>query len=178
LNTGESLSNTDFWEKFDYYNRESIAFFTIVWDEYSNSLKTELTHIPMIYGEYKSTFVSGSPLSATPSLIYEHNKDNQARYYCSIPQTYLDNLSNVITITYQGENVTVSGVTYQGYMFSSSYTLASILGISTFPNDMEDYLEQHKSKIRWRCRRGMLELDLFLERFLETHLESMSAQDL
>jgi hypothetical protein len=144
-NTGESLSDTDFWEKFDYYNKESIGFFTIVWDEYSNSLKTELSHIPMIYGEYKSTFVSGSPLSTTPSYIYEHNKDNQARYYCSIPQTYLDNLSNVITVTYQGENVTVSGVTYQGYMFSASYTLASILGISTFPNDMEDYLEQHKS---------------------------------
>ena len=143
--SGEPVSDPEFWEKFDYYNRESIGFFTIVWDEYSNSLKTELSHIPMIYGEYKNTFVSGSPKSLTPSLIYEHNKENQARYYCSIPQTYLDNLSNVITVTYQGENVAVSGVTYQGYMFTSSYGLSSILGISTFPNDMEDYLEQHKS---------------------------------
>jgi antitoxin CptB len=38
--------------------------------------------------------------------------------------------------------------------------------------------EQHKSKIRWRCRRGMLELDLILGRFLETHLDSMTSEEM
>lgn len=30
-------------------------------------------------------------------------------------------------------------------------------------------------RIRWRCRRGMLELDLVLEAFLERHLASLDA---
>ena len=38
--------------------------------------------------------------------------------------------------------------------------------------------DQHKAKIRRRCRRGMLELDLILGRFLETHLDSMTSQQL
>lgn len=31
--------------------------------------------------------------------------------------------------------------------------------------------EKTKALIRWRCRRGMLELDLFFERFLDKQLE-------
>lgn len=31
-----------------------------------------------------------------------------------------------------------------------------------------------KSKIKWHCRRGMLELDLFLEGFINNHLDKMS----
>ena len=144
-NTGENLSDATYWEKFDTYNRESIAFFTIVWDEYSNSLKTELTHIPMIYGEYKSTFVSGSPKSLTPSLIYEHNKDNQARYYCSPPTTYFDNLSNDITVTYLGKNVEVDGVLVKGYVFETSYPVTAFFAVPSLPNDMQYLLDEHKS---------------------------------
>jgi len=33
---------------------------------------------------------------------------------------------------------------------------------------------QKKSKLTWHCRRGMLELDLILGRFLENHLETMT----
>ncbi|HEY4080963.1 MAG TPA: succinate dehydrogenase assembly factor 2 [Burkholderiaceae bacterium] len=29
--------------------------------------------------------------------------------------------------------------------------------------------ERELSKLRWRCRRGLLENDLFIERFFETH---------
>ncbi|MDP3704692.1 MAG: succinate dehydrogenase assembly factor 2 [Legionellaceae bacterium] len=35
-------------------------------------------------------------------------------------------------------------------------------------------LEQQKSKLIWHCRRGMLELDLILGRFLECHLDVMT----
>ena len=33
-------------------------------------------------------------------------------------------------------------------------------------------------RLRWRCRRGMLELDLVLNAFLERHLEALNAADL
>jgi antitoxin CptB len=33
-------------------------------------------------------------------------------------------------------------------------------------------------RIRWRCRRGLLELDLVLERFQREHLEKMSPGEL
>ena len=36
---------------------------------------------------------------------------------------------------------------------------------------------QNLNYIRWKCRRGMLELDLLLERFLETHYEKLSLED-
>ena len=147
--SGEPVSDPEFWEKFDYYNRESIGFFTIVWDEYSNSLKTELTHIPMIYGEYKSTFVSGCPSLDTnkylPSYIYEHNKENQARYYCSIPTSYPDNLSNDITITYLGKNVEVDGVLVKGYVFETSYPVTGFFAVPSLPSDMQYLLDEHKS---------------------------------
>jgi hypothetical protein len=139
-NTGESIYNSTYWESYSYYNRESIAFFTIVWDEYSNSLKTELTHIPMIYGEYKSTFVSGSPLATTPSLIYEHNKDNQARYYCSVPTT------GAFNITLVGFNPTYNGVEYKGCLFLASANAGTFFGVTTFPNDMSDQLALHQSQ--------------------------------
>ncbi len=35
---------------------------------------------------------------------------------------------------------------------------------------------QQKSKIKWRCRRGMLELDLLLEQFVDKHLDAMSEE--
>lgn len=31
-----------------------------------------------------------------------------------------------------------------------------------------------KAKITWRCRRGMLELDLILNRFIQQHLDNLS----
>ena len=33
-------------------------------------------------------------------------------------------------------------------------------------------------RLRWRCRRGMLELDLVLAAFLERHAAGLSAQEL
>ena len=33
-------------------------------------------------------------------------------------------------------------------------------------------------RIRWHCRRGLLELDLILNRFNERYLEQLSAEDL
>lgn len=36
---------------------------------------------------------------------------------------------------------------------------------------------QKKSKLTWRCRRGMLELDLLLNQFLAQSLDSLSEED-
>ena len=33
------------------------------------------------------------------------------------------------------------------------------------------------NRLRWACRRGMLELDLVLEPFLEGHYESLNTKD-
>ena len=33
-------------------------------------------------------------------------------------------------------------------------------------------------RIRWHCRRGLLELDLVLERFVQQHLDQLSADEL
>ncbi|HVY05448.1 MAG TPA: succinate dehydrogenase assembly factor 2 [Burkholderiales bacterium] len=33
-------------------------------------------------------------------------------------------------------------------------------------------------RIRWQCRRGLLELDLVLARFLDVHLENLSPEKL
>lgn len=32
-------------------------------------------------------------------------------------------------------------------------------------------------RLKWRCRRGLLELDVLLERFLSRHYENLSASD-
>lgn len=37
---------------------------------------------------------------------------------------------------------------------------------------------KEKARIAWHCRRGMLELDLILQRFLEHHLENLSKEEL
>lgn len=37
-------------------------------------------------------------------------------------------------------------------------------------NPVEDLLDERgKSKLRWRCRRGLLENDLFIEKFFSRH---------
>ncbi len=38
-----------------------------------------------------------------------------------------------------------------------------------------DNLSAKKAKIRWQCRRGMLELDIFFERFNEHSLDRLDA---
>lgn len=35
-----------------------------------------------------------------------------------------------------------------------------------------------KSKLTWRCRRGMLELDLILNRFINDHLANLNVKQL
>ncbi|QBS10962.1 succinate dehydrogenase assembly factor 2 [Legionella israelensis] len=37
---------------------------------------------------------------------------------------------------------------------------------------------EFKAKMRWRCRRGMLELDLILGRFVDKYLESLGKKQL
>jgi len=41
-----------------------------------------------------------------------------------------------------------------------------------------DQQAKQKAKLVWRCRRGMLELDLILTRFLETHWDALSTEEL
>jgi antitoxin CptB len=36
--------------------------------------------------------------------------------------------------------------------------------------------DRGKSKLRWRCRRGLLENDLFIERFFQRHEETLTVR--
>lgn len=36
---------------------------------------------------------------------------------------------------------------------------------------------REKARLIWHCRRGMLELDLMLQNFLEKHLDTLSPQE-
>jgi len=43
------------------------------------------------------------------------------------------------------------------------------------PTEQEQRLDERAlSKLRWRCRRGLLENDLFLERFFQVHEETLN----
>ena len=37
---------------------------------------------------------------------------------------------------------------------------------------------EQRAKIKWHCRRGMLELDVILERFVEQHLNTLTGHKL
>lgn len=39
-------------------------------------------------------------------------------------------------------------------------------------------VERTRERLRWRCRRGMLELDLFFQKFLEHDFAGLSAHEL
>ena len=43
---------------------------------------------------------------------------------------------------------------------------------------MTDARDRLQERIRWHCRRGMLELDLVLTAFVERHLDGLDAQAL
>ncbi len=48
----------------------------------------------------------------------------------------------------------------------------------TLSTDLDAPLsERALSKLRWRCRRGLLENDLFIERFFDRHAQSLSCAD-
>lgn len=36
----------------------------------------------------------------------------------------------------------------------------------------------HQTRMRWRCRRGMLELDIVLQRFVDNHYEQLNKHQL
>ena len=42
-------------------------------------------------------------------------------------------------------------------------------------NELVD--ERSLSKLRWRCRRGLLENDLFIERFFARHAETLTVRE-
>ncbi len=42
---------------------------------------------------------------------------------------------------------------------------------------LEETQERQRARLRWRCRRGMLELDLLLTRFVEQHYETLEAAE-
>jgi antitoxin CptB len=44
------------------------------------------------------------------------------------------------------------------------------------PGELQRLDERALSKLRWRCRRGLLENDLFIERFFDKHQETLTTR--
>jgi len=44
--------------------------------------------------------------------------------------------------------------------------------------DKENMTEEELRRLSWRCRRGLLELDIVLQRFSEKHLASLNVNEL
>ncbi|MDO9205644.1 succinate dehydrogenase assembly factor 2 [Methylotenera sp.] len=50
--------------------------------------------------------------------------------------------------------------------------------LETQMGDKKSMTEEEVRRLSWRCRRGLLELDIVLQRFSENHLATLSAQEL
>jgi hypothetical protein len=71
-----------------------------------------------------NNYVSGHPTIS--NLTYEHNQDNNARYFCSVPELLgIDN--STIQITDDGYLINGNGTTYGDYFGVSSYPFTPTL---------------------------------------------------
>jgi len=130
-NYQNDLTDTTYWEKYDYYNTESMNFFTLVWSEYENKFKCNFTFQPKIYGEYQNSYLSSHPTAN--NLTYEHNQDNNARYYCSVPKLGGNN-GFFVTKETDGFLITSDGNTDD---------IAALFGVTTFPYYPTTELNNH-----------------------------------
>jgi hypothetical protein len=130
-NIGNDLTDTTYWEKYNYYNTESMAYFTLVWSEYENKFKCNFTFQPKIYGEYQNSYLSSHPTAN--NLTYEHNQDNNARYYCSVPELGGSN----------GFDVVNRGTYFEISSSALDENIAALFGVSTFPYYPTTELDNH-----------------------------------
>jgi hypothetical protein len=130
-NYQNDLTDINYWEKYDYYNTESMAFFTLVWSEYENKFKCNFTFQPKIYGEYQNSYLSSHPTAN--NLTYEHNQDNNARYYCSVPELGGSNGFDVIN----------RGTYFEISSSALDDDIAALFGVTTFPYYPTTELDNH-----------------------------------
>jgi hypothetical protein len=120
-NTGQPLSNTAYFTKYEAYIDDLHQCFTLVWNELDNKWKGFYTYLPKLYGNVMNNYVSGHPTIS--NLTYEHNQDNNARYFCSVKELggsngfFITNNTNYIQVASDG----------------NADDIASWFGISTFP---------------------------------------------
>ncbi len=123
-NTNQPLTNTTYWVKYDSYIDELHQCYTLVWNELDNKWKGFYSYLPKLYGNVTNNFFSGHPTEG--NLVYEHNQDNHARYYCSVPELLgIDN--STIEITSDGYKVNGNGTTFGDYFGVSSYPFTPTL---------------------------------------------------
>jgi hypothetical protein len=129
-NTNEDLTNPLFFTEYKDYIDEMHQCYTLVWNELDNLWKGFYSYIPKLYGNVANNYVSRHPTSN--NLVYEHNYDNNARYYCDVPTFGAGN----------GFSISLTG---NGYLISSidADDIASWFGVSSFP--FAPTLEAHTS---------------------------------
>ena len=91
------------WERKDStdtdYN-DYVQLYTIVFSEFNNSFTHRYSPKPKIYLEYKDTILAPNPIDENG--IYEYNKGDYAKWFCSTTATG-------ITLTYTSGSATVTG---------------------------------------------------------------------
>ena len=89
--------------------------------------------MPNIYGNSANNYLSASPTSK--NLLYEHNKNNEARYYCSVPELGGDNGFSIVKTS---ENITITSI-------ADADDIATWFGVSSFPYYTTTELGNHTS---------------------------------
>ena len=144
-NTGESPSNTEYFTKYNSYIDDLHQCYTLVWNELDNAWKGFYSYLPNIYGNSANNYLSASPVSK--NLLYEHNKNNEARYYCSVPQLAPD--EDIFMWFYGIGTFTIGGEVFSSldYIMANDdeYNIAGLFGVSTFPYETTNELNDHTS---------------------------------
>lgn len=132
-NVNQSPLNTEYFTKYNSYIDDLHQCYTLVWNELDNAWKGFYSYLPNIYGNSANNYLSASPVSK--NLLYEHNKNNEARYYCSVPELGGDNGFSIVKTS---ENITITSI-------ADADNIATWFGVSSFPYYTTTELNNHTS---------------------------------
>ena len=126
--TNNPLNDTTYWERYDSYLDAVHQCFTLVWNELDNAWKGYYTFLPKIYGNISNNYVS-----SLGGSTYEHNGDNNARYYCN-----LNTLGGTggFSITNQTDYISISSV-------GNTDDIGAWFSIPSYPYIPSDELANH-----------------------------------
>lgn len=140
--TNNPVSNTTYWERYDSYLDELHQCFTLVWNELDNAWKGYYTFLPKIYGNISNNYVS-----SLGGSTYEHNGDNNARYYCRLKTLggtggfFITNQTDYILISSDG-NTDDMGAWFSipSYPYITSNELANHTGYFLYVPSQDKYV--------------------------------------
>lgn len=119
-NNDAAYNDDNAWLRCDSYIDACHQCFTLVWNELDNVWKGFYSFLPNVYGSISNNYVSTQGVGT-----YEHNGENKAVYYCSVPELATD--GGDISVTYYGIGTfNIDNTWYQ----SEDYIIGNDSGIS------------------------------------------------